>query len=227
MLPLSPAPRVWLLVAIAAAALVLGSCNILGPASYLAFGKPKVEAQYQLLDRPTVVFVDDQSDAIPLNATRVRRTIADKISTELMARDLVTNVISSRDAMALARQRDREDKLLAIDDIGDAAGAEQVIYVQMMSFLGSPDGYTPKPTVSCRVKVIDVARRTRVFPAPDAAGAWREVAVVAPAINVEQYRTAAGRRQIEQMLALLTADRVTKLFYRHVSEEVGSRLQPR
>ncbi len=227
MLPLSPAPRVWLLVAIAAAALVLGSCNILGPASYLAFGKPKVEAQYQLLDRPTVVFVDDRSDAIPLNATRVRRTIADKISTELMARELVTNVISSRDAMALARQRDREDKLLAIDDIGDAAGAEQVIYVQMMSFLGSPDGYTPKPTATCRVKVIDVARRTRLFPAPDAVGAWREVAVVVPVISREQYRTASGRRQIEQMLALLTADQVAKLFYRHVHEEIGSRLQPR
>ncbi len=227
MSPLCPAPRLRLLVVIAAAPLVLGSCNILGPASYLAFGAPKVEAQYHLLDRPTVVFVDDQSDAIPLHATRVRRTIADKISTELMARDLVTNVISSRDAMALARQRDREDKLLAIDDIGDAAGAEQVIYVQMMSFLGSPDGYTPKPTATCRVKVIDVARRTRLFPAPDAVGAWREVAVVVPVISREQYRTASGRRQIEQMLALLTADQVAKLFYRHVHEEIGSRLRPR
>ncbi len=227
MLPLSPAPPVWLLVAIAAAALVLGSCNILGPASYLAFGKPKVEAQYQLLDRPTVVFVDDRSDAIPLNATRVRRTIADKISTELMARDLVTNVISSRDAMALARQRDREGQLLAIGDIGAAAGAEQVIYVQMVSFLGSPDGYTPKPTASCRVKVIDVARRTRLFPAPDAVRAWHGVTVQASLGSTQQYRTPAGRRQIEQMLALLTADQVAKLFYRHVREEVGSRLQPR
>lgn len=225
--PLSPAPRLWLLVAVAAAALILGSCNILGPASYLAFGGPKVEAQYQLLDRPTVVFVDDQSDAIPLHATRVRRTIADKISTELMARDLVTNVISSRDAMALARQRDREGQLLAIGDIGDAAGAEQVIYVQLVSFLGSPDGYTPKPTASCRVKVIDVVRRTRVFPAPDAERAWHDVTVVVPAINVEQYRTSSGRRQIEQMLALLTADQVAKLFYRHVRDEIGSRLRPR
>ncbi len=227
MLPLSPAPRVWLLVAIGAAALVLGSCNILGPASYLAFGKPKVEAQYQLLDRPTVVFVDDRSDAIPLNATRVRRTIADKISTELMARDLVTNVISSRDAMALARQRDREGRLLAIGDIGDAAGAEQVIYVQMVSFLGSPDGYTPKATASCRVKIIDVARRSRVFPPPDAERAWHDVTVEAPLGSTAQYRTRSGRRQIEQMLALLTADQVAKLFYRHVHEEVGSRLRPR
>ena len=227
MSPLCPAPRLRLLVVIAAAALGLGSCNILGPASYLAFGAPKVEAQYQLLDRPTVVFVDDQSDAIPLNATRVRRTIADKISTELMARDLVINVISSRDAMALARQRDREDKLLAIDDIGDAAGAEQVIYVQMMSFRGSPDGYTPKPTAICRVKVIDVARRTRLFPAPDAERAWHDVSVEAFVSSTQQYRTPSGRRQIEQMLALLTADRVAKLFYRHVPEPVGSRLQPR
>ncbi len=225
--PLSLALRVWLLVAIAAAALVLGSCNILVPASYLAFGQPKMEAQYPLLDRPTVVFVDDQSDAIPLNATRVRRTIADKISTELMARDLVTNVISSRDAMALARQRDREGRLLAIGDIGDAAGAEQVIYVEIVSFLGSPDGYTPKPTASCRVKVLDVARRTRLFPPADAERAWRQVAVVAPAINVEQYRTSSGRRQIQQMLALLTADQVAKLFYRHDHVPVGSRLQPR
>ncbi|MCZ6542142.1 MAG: hypothetical protein O6768_00585, partial [Planctomycetota bacterium] len=85
------------------------SCNIVGPVAYLALGPPKVEAQFLLVDRPTLVFVDDRNNAIPLNASRIRRAIADKASTDLMAKEILTKTISPRDAMALTRQRDRND----------------------------------------------------------------------------------------------------------------------
>ena len=215
------------MIVVAATSAGLVSCNILGPATYFAFGQSKAEAKYVLLDRRTVVFVDDRHNAIPLNATRIRRTIADKVSMDLMAQEVLTATISSRDAMALARRRDREGKLLSMETIGESVGAQQVIYVEMMGFRGSPDGVTPRPSASCRVKVIDVANRTRLFPAPDAHQAWQDVSVESLPISLELYRTAAGRREIEEMLAKLLGDQVAKLFYGHVPREIGTRLRSR
>ncbi|MEE8458791.1 MAG: hypothetical protein V3S08_02900, partial [Phycisphaerales bacterium] len=76
---------------------VMGSCNILQPAAYLAMGQAKAPARYVLEDAPTVVFVDDRNNAIPINSSRVRRAVADDVTNQLMSRDLVTITISPRD----------------------------------------------------------------------------------------------------------------------------------
>ena len=207
-------------------AAMLGGCNILAPASYLAFGQPKTLALYELEDRTTLVFVDDRRNAIPQNATQLRRTIADHVSIDLMTEEILTETLSSADAMALARQHDRQGELLSIEAIGEATGAQQVIYVEMTSFRGSSDGMTPRPTASCRVKVIDVANHVRLFPPPESELDWQVLTVTSPAINPERYRSSTGRREIEKMLALLTGDQIAKVFYKHVPNELGSRLTP-
>ncbi|MHC4420684.1 MAG: hypothetical protein ACYS1E_08820 [Planctomycetota bacterium] len=216
---------VGLVVSTAACAL-MGSCNILGPAGYLAFGQPKAPALYEPQDRSTVVFVDDRNNAIPMNATRIRREIADKVSTDLMEQGVITDMISSRDAMATARNRDRDGELMSIDELGAAVGAQQVIYVSMISFQGSPDGYSPKPTASCRLKVIDVPNRTRLFPGPDADQPFFPVTIESPAISPDLYTSNEARRQIESILALMLGDQIAKLFYKHVPDELGTRLTP-
>ncbi|MHC4100551.1 MAG: hypothetical protein ACYSW1_06670 [Planctomycetota bacterium] len=104
------------LVMAAVACVLMASCNILSPAAYLAFGQSKAPALYEPEDRPTVVFVDDRNNAIPMNATRIRREIADKVSTGLMEQEVITDMISSRDAMVMARNRDREGHLMSIDE---------------------------------------------------------------------------------------------------------------
>jgi hypothetical protein len=222
--------RAWTgaaLVAVAAGALAaLASCNILGPAAYFALGQPKADALYEPVDRPTVVFVDDRHNVIPMNATRIRREIADKVSTDLMEQEVLTQVISSRDAMAMARNQDREGRLMSIEAIGETVGAEQVIYVEMVSFQGSPDGYSPRPTAACRLKVVDVPNRERLFPGPDADQPWQPVAIVSPPISPDLYASDEGRRQIESVLAVLIGDQIAKLFYAHVPDEIGTRLDP-
>ena len=45
-------------------------------------------------------------------------------------------------------------------------------------------------------------------------------------MSPELYRSSAGRREIEQLLAAAIADKVTKLFYKHIPDELGSRLTP-
>ncbi|MHC4767766.1 MAG: hypothetical protein ACYTEI_03515 [Planctomycetota bacterium] len=214
------------LVASAAACVLMASCNILSPAAYLAFGQPKAPALYEPEDRTTVVFVDDRHNAIPMNATRIRREIADRISMDLMEQEVITDMISSRDAMVMARNRDREGQLMSIDGLGAAVGAQQVIYVEMISFRGTSDGYSPKPTASCRIKVIDVPNRVRLFPAPDADPPFFPVTIESPAISPELYTSTEGRRQIENILAALLGDQIAKLFYKHVPDELGTRLDP-
>ena len=189
-------------------------------------GQPKQPALYEIQDRSTVVFVDDRNNAIPLNASRVRRAIADHVSTQLMTEGILTETISSRDAMALAQQRDREGNLLSMEAIGESVGAQQIIYIEMMGFRGSPDGSTPRPTGSCRVKVIDVGNRTRLFPPAASEKAWMEISVLSPPISMQLYDTSNGRRQVQQILAALIGDRVAKLFYAHVPDEIGTRLTP-
>ena len=99
------------LVASAVACVLMASCNILAPAGYLAFGQPKAPALYEPEDRTTVVFVDDRQNVIPMNATRIRREIADKVSADLMEQEVITDMISPRDAMAMARNRPMESDI--------------------------------------------------------------------------------------------------------------------
>jgi len=212
--------------ACAVVAAVMVSCNILSPAAFLAMGQTKTPAMYELENRPTVVFVDDRNSAIPINATRIRRSIADLLTDELMARKLVTQTISPRDAMALARRRDREGNLMSMEAIGEAVGAEQLIYIEMLSFRGSSDNVTPRPAAVCRVKVIDIVARTRVFPPVGGDSDWQQVAALGQPMSLELYRNSEGRRQIERSLSAAIADQVCKLFYKHVPDELGSRLTP-
>ncbi len=214
------------LVLTASVAVFLSACNILGPAVYLVKGQPKVPARYVLENRPTVVFVDDRNNAIPVNSSRARRAIADDITKQLMSRELVTETISPRDAMALSRNQDRAGKLMSMQAIGEAVGAEQLIYIEMLRYRGSPDNVTSSPTATCQVKVIDIVNKTRLFPPPGADNDWQDVIAHGATVSPELYRSSAGRRQIEQLLTEAIADKVTELFYKHIPDALGSRLTP-
>lgn len=201
------------------------SCNIVGPAAWLIGGQAKREAQYLILDRPTVVFVDDPRNTLP--DRNLRRFIGDKIAQELMINNVLTTTISSADAMAVARG-DKHGKRMAIEAIGSAVGAEQIIYVEMMSFTLSADNVTPRPAGLCRIKIIDATNRTRLFPPSDEnskAAAAYPVSVTMPILSMNQYRSASGRRKINELLASQLSDQIAKVFYKHVPNEIGSRLK--
>ncbi len=211
---------------VAAAGAGLGSCNIVGPAAYLLGGQDKVDAQYALSDRPTVVFVDDPENILPHRS--LRRLIGDKVSQELMVRKLVTTTISPADALAVAG-RERFGEQMPIDAIGRAVGAEQVVFIDMVSFSLSPDNVTPRPVGACQVKVIDVTNRERLFPSADdgfRGSLGYPVQVAMRAVSLERYRTTSSRRSIREQLANEIADQITKVFYRHVPDELGSHLNP-
>lgn len=208
-------------------AIALSGCNILGPLAYFAEGPPSVNAEYTLPDRPTVVFVDDRANVIGSNAPAIRRAIADKASEDLMVKKLVTTTISPRDAMGVVATSDRHGELMPIDGIGRAVGAEQIIYVQMIAFSGTSDGVTPRPTAICRVRVIDVAERERLYPPPDSQEASRLVQVNIREVDPAMLRSTASRLKVYEALAEETGGQIAKLFYKHEIKELGGSLQPR
>jgi hypothetical protein len=104
-------------------------------------------------------------------------------------------------------------------------GAEQIVYIEMLVFQDS-EGQIPRPVAACRVRVIDVENRERIFPPPDAERPFRILEVRMREVNPDLYRSRATRYQISESLANELGDRIAKLFYRH-ERDLGGRLQPR
>ena len=216
---------VTLLALAAFAATVVNGCNIVAPAVYFIEGPPKVEAQHILADVPTVVFIDDRSNVF--NTFSLRRVIADKFSHRLMMEKVLSRTISPQDTINLARTMERNNQIMSIEEIGKAVGAEQVIYIEMLQFTDTPDGYTPRPMAACQVKVIDITNRKRVFPPEDSDEPARYVRAMTREVDPEMYRTRAGRLQTFEALAITTGEQVAKLFYKHDAKELGGNLTPR
>ena len=216
-----------LLLLLCSAALI--GCNIAGPIYAVVAGPPTVEAEYVLTDRPTVVFVDDRSNTIGSNARVMRAAIADKVAEDLMVKEVIApeNMISPRDAMGIVGREDRHSSLMPIDAIGRAVGAEQIIYIEMAAFTSSPDGAIPRPTSACRVRVIDVPQRQRLFPAADSGEASRALQASTTEIDPALLRSPSSRLKVFQALAEETGEQIAKLFYKHAIKELGENLNPR
>jgi hypothetical protein len=208
-------------------ATILGAgCNIVGPAAAVLSGPPQRDAEYILPDVPTVVFVDDRGNTIGSNARTLRKEIADKVSADLMEKKVLATTILPRDAMGVVAAHDREGDLLPIDAIGREVGADQVIYVEMIAFQGSSDGMSPQPYAACRVRVIDVNARQRLFPDDEAVSASRALDVTMRPLDPAAYRTSSSRLKVSRALADLLGERIAKLFYKHEIKELGGQLDP-
>lgn len=140
-----------------------GGCNIVAAGGYLAYGPPKVSAQYELPDRKMVVFVDDRANRLP--RSRLRREIAMSTTEELVNKqELITTAISPDAAIRAASAADIAGELLTIDEIGRSVGAEMVIYITIDAFSVTSADSMPRPICLMRVKVIDAMTGERMFP---------------------------------------------------------------
>ncbi len=208
--------RITTILLIAAAAMLLPSCNIIGPAVVLVHGPEKTPAQFKLAkERPTIVFVDDRENVL---ARRTFRTqIARAIQETLLQKGVLTNVIETSAAMAVA-SRESAGEPLDIASIGRAAQAEVVIYVTMNAFVLSPDGQTYIPQSKAHVKVIDVAKGERLWPDKEKREGFPVDAMLN---NTSGTVPSSPSDQLKGLSAL--ADRtgllIAQLFYDHETRE--------
>ena len=89
----------------------------------------------------------------------------------------------------------------------------------MLEFARTSDGFTPKPVGSCRVRVIDVADRVRIFPLGDGS-AIVDASVMGTQSN--DYTSRSGLLRIDDALAEEIGRSIARLFYEYETLEVGS-----
>lgn len=212
-----------------AAGALLGSCNIVTPVAYAIDGPGKIDAEFNLPNKKTVVFVDDPLNILP--RTALRTAIGDAVSFDLMQREILTATVATRDAIAVSRTGAgaNANKLLSIEAIARALDASQVIYIRPTIFdvAGRSDTQGIRPTASVRVKVIDVDTKERVYPGADVMHEGREVTASVRESDTSVLRTRAGRTQVEDALAKKVAVEVGQLFYEHDRIDLGENLGTR
>lgn len=200
---------------------MLCSCNIASTVAYVTAPNPVTEAEYELKDTSTVVFIDDRRNWV--SPVRLRRIIGDTASEGLLKEELVTDVISPRDATAAARQLDRGARPAGIDRVGELVGAKQIIYVEMVGFSLTQDGMTPEPYAACRVRVIDLNEEKRMFPPVEDSNS-RLVEVSLPGTKSQGMTDSRQRQKLGELLAQETGRQVAMLFYEHSQPAVGANL---
>lgn len=194
-----------------AAAVVLGGCNVVGPALMIAHGPDKTAAVHELeRDVATVVFVSDPQSFLPRRS--LRQGIADEASRWLLDSGTLTKVIEARAALA-ASTADQPGQPMDIVSLGKSVKADVVVYVMVDSFtLAGPDRtYTPSARV--RVKVIDTrGDKGRVWPETTSGYA---VAVTPPPDASGGPTSLAGAVSAEAKLGAEVGRQVAELFYSH------------
>lgn len=213
----------------AGCALLASGCNIITPVAYAIEGPGKIDAEFLLPNKKTVVFVDDPNNIFP--RTTLRSTLGDAVSFDLMGQEVLTSTVPTRDAIAISRSKSEGDagRLISIEAIGRALDCAQVIHIQPTTFdiAGRSDMQGIRPTAIVRVKVLDLDSKERVYPSPDVMPSGREVTVTIRETSSEALRSRAGRVQIEDALVQRIAVDVARLFYKHDRIDLGENLGTR
>ncbi len=214
--------RVWpgLAVLAVGALLTAPACNIVAPVGYLLTGAEKVPRMYDLdRNRPTVVLVDDRVGRVPSRAAR--RQIGMSATDLLLTEGKMTQVIESQAALEVV-ERERFGKPMGIAEVGDAVGAEIVIYAQVDSF-ALEDGKTFAPSSAVRVKVVDAKAKTRLWPT-GGVDDWYRLEVRLPTRQGSPPRSLGDRTKAEQDLAERVGRSIAYLFIRHEANPIDGKV---
>lgn len=193
------------------APLLVGGCNIIGPAYILVAGPPKTDALHTLeKEAKTVIFVDDQGSNLPRRS--LRATISDRVERELMAQKVVNTLVASSAIQQVAMQ-DAADNLSDNATLGKAVGADLVVHVLVESFTMSPDNATYQPFASGFVRVVDARTGKRVWPAGEPNG--YRLAMQLPIKRGVVPKSASELARAQEDLASNFGLAVSRLFYKH------------
>jgi hypothetical protein len=220
--PLAIAGRL-LLAGMALTSLACASgCNIIAGATYVLHGPPKTPRMYTLdPTKKTVIFVDD---TVPVVKSRMQRVkIATTAEQLLLGEGKMEHMIASQDLLAIA-ERERFSKPMGIVEMGEAVGAEVVIYAQMLDFSLSSDNVSFKPTAHARIKVMDVTNKKRLW--PEGIQEWYTLDVTAKDRQDAPPPTLSERDVEFTALAKRVGTSLAYLFIEHVEQTQDGRIDP-
>jgi hypothetical protein len=169
-----------------------------------------IKAEFMLTDGPVLVLVDDYGELVDWPAAR--RHLSDDLGQELLKRSAAKKVVPQGTVDQL-RQSDPNLHKRGCREVGELAGAEQVVWVQVRDFLAREnfDDLANAAYFSVTVKVINVLeteRRSRVRLWPGTSEGQLVLAKL-PGDAVARLKT---RDAISKELAKQLAMEITKLF---------------
>ncbi len=189
---------------------LIPGCNVITPIAYAIHGPEKIMPAYTLDEElKTVVFVDDPSSRV--TQRRLRYTIADRATKELLAKRILVDMLDPRGILTAA-SNERYGEQMSISELGKSVGADIVIYAVVTEFSLSPETGAYIPRATMRVKVIDVAQGKRIWPS-DEMGAVANIQI--PQKPGSTPSTSGERLEIEQALANRAGIGLAQLFYKH------------
>jgi hypothetical protein len=185
----------------------LGGCNAVGFVAN-AVGPPDVPAEYVLPAKPTIVVVKDLPD--PNGGTNESEEVAAEIDRELKTHVIVPLISSAKVAEIRSDQTDEQPMSPA--QIGRAAGADQVIYVELQSSSldAGPVNDVLKGQISAMVRVIDAKTGQTLWPSDGSDGPT--VSYETPMLKVDDE---TNRNLLRQNVCAGIADQVAKFFYKY------------
>ncbi len=199
----------------------MGGCNVAQAVETITRPDPVVEAKFDLAPGPAVIMFDDQRSVV--TPVRLRRDVAEEATVVLMECADMSEMISPMDAMRLAHKLDRKGRA-SISAVGKGVGANQVIYVEPIVFSVPAIVGTSEPRAVFRVKVVESATSTRLWPSDDEGGAagWGVQVVMT---RDEAMRLAAqSNAAVMRELARRSGDEIARLFCDTAYSQHGNRL---
>ncbi|MHC4696485.1 MAG: hypothetical protein ACYTFA_07075 [Planctomycetota bacterium] len=210
-----PSSRIglWRVLALAAC-LGSGGCTYTGGKILymLGFGREKVvEAEFRLTEEPVLILVDDFGDHVDWPAAK--RYLSDELGQQLLKHSAAKKIIP-QETIDRLRQSDPTLTKRSCREVGELAGAEQVLWIEVRDFLAEEifDDVSDAAYFSVTVKVINVLekeRRSRVRLWPTG-GEGRFVVGRLPGTAVAHLKS---RDAISKALAGELAVEISKLFY--------------
>ena len=186
----------------------------------LGFGRgANIEAQFRLTSEPIMVFVDDIHEK--MGWPQAERYVFDELSQALLRNEAAQKIIPLETVDQL-RQTVEDFDRRGCRELGELAGASQVLWLEVRDFLADEQIATPSDAayVSVSVKVIDVTQtesrtRVRLWPmSPDGH-------IVTVGLAGAEVTEAGSQDKISKALAEELAEEVAKLFYDHRADEPG------
>jgi hypothetical protein len=207
--------RALCLLASCCGTLLVGGCNIVGPAVVLIKGPEKADAQFELdPKRPTIIFIDDRANR--MDRRSLRQTIATVSTERLLKEDKVETMLDPKAALVRVSGEPTGEPTDLVT-LGKSLGAEVIVYATVDSFSLSTDGVTFQPSALFRIKVIDCVKTpSRIWPEEPNG---QPLQVVMPQRQGEAPKNGTQYSQAQERLAQFCGEELAKVFYKHQIKE--------
>ena len=187
--------------------LSVGGCTVVGTLMHVAFGPPWNDAKYDPQKRPTLVLVENyqDQDASGVDGDVVARQIGDALH-----RHADLQVIDQDKVQPLRSEHPTDFRDMTIPAVGQALGADQVVYVNLVQSesTADPTGAAVHASATARVRVVDVKTGKVLWPA----GTPKGYELVAKQ-DYDRSDSPQGLAMRSDLLDHLSGD-IAKLFYK-------------